>query len=82
MYLIGILYTPNVDKQILFLKHCMLIGISIFCILQDGKVCLWNLPSAEQRDIDMDDGSYDPAMREPSLLCEILHTGDVTDLEV
>ncbi|XP_060565440.1 nucleoporin Nup43-like [Ruditapes philippinarum] len=48
---------------------------------EDGKVCLWNLPSAEQRDIDMDDGSYDPAMREPSLLCEIQHTGDVTDLE-
>ncbi|XP_045197287.2 nucleoporin Nup43-like [Mercenaria mercenaria] len=46
-----------------------------------GKVCLWKLPSMEQEVMDMEAGGYDPAVREPNLLCEVPHTGDVTDLE-
>lgn len=49
---------------------------------EDGKVSLWKLPAAEVSEAEMEETGFDSATdREPKLLCDDTHYGDVTGLE-
>ena len=50
----------------------------IFAIFQRNLICLWNIRQPEKRkyfDNEATDG-------EPEMLCSVLHSGSVTDIEV
>ena len=56
---------------------------ALFCnVLQENKVCLWQQDTlrdiASQSGVDQDGG----LLKEPGLLCEAHHSGDVNDLHV